>query len=50
MMMQRLTIRASPVLIERARRRARDRGVSLSRFVRDALRRYLDGVEERTTR
>ncbi len=44
--MQRLTVRAEPVLIEQAKRRARDRGVSVSQVVCEALRRYLDITEE----
>ncbi|MGD0455692.1 MAG: DUF6364 family protein [Solirubrobacteraceae bacterium] len=46
MVMQRLTIRAEPELIERAKRRARDHGVSVSQVVCEALRRYLDTTEE----
>jgi hypothetical protein len=45
-MMQRLTIRAEPALIDRAKRRASERGLSVSQVVCEAMRRYLDDAEE----
>lgn len=36
-MMQRLMIQAEPELIERAKRRAHERGVSVAQVVRDAM-------------
>jgi hypothetical protein len=46
-MMQRLMIQAEPELVERAKRRARERGVSVAQVVREALERELgaDGEE-----
>ncbi|MGH2865228.1 MAG: hypothetical protein ACRDJX_08270 [Solirubrobacteraceae bacterium] len=43
--MQRLMIQAEPELVERAKRRARERGVSVARVVREALEHEL-GVDE----
>jgi predicted transcriptional regulator len=40
-MMQRLTIRAEPELIQRVKRCAAQRGVSVSQFCREAMRREL---------
>lgn len=40
-MMQRLMIQAEPELIDRAKRRARERGVSVAQVVREALARDL---------
>jgi hypothetical protein len=42
-MMQRLMIQAEESLIERTRRRAAERGVSMAQVVRDALERELGG-------
>lgn len=36
-MMQRLMIQAEPALVERAKRRAAERGVSVAQVVRDAM-------------
>jgi hypothetical protein len=36
-MMQRLMIQAEPELVERAKRRARERGVSVAQIVREAI-------------
>lgn len=36
-MMQRLMIQAEPELVERAKRRARERGVSVAQIVREAM-------------
>jgi hypothetical protein len=44
-MMQRLMIQAEPELVERAKRRARERGVSVAQVVREALENEL-GVDE----
>ncbi len=44
--MRRLTIRAEPELIERAKHRARIRGVSVSQVVCDAIRSYLEDAED----
>jgi len=44
-MMQRLMIQAEPELVQRAKRRARERGVSVAQVVREALEREL-GVED----
>jgi hypothetical protein len=44
-MMQRLMIQADPDLIERAKRRARERGVSVAQVVREAMEHEL-GVEQ----
>jgi plasmid stability protein len=46
-MMQRVTIRAEPELIERVKRRAAQRGVSVSQFCREAMRHELGPDEER---
>jgi hypothetical protein len=46
-MMQRLMIQAEPELVERAKRRARERGVSVAQVVRDALEHELEVDEER---
>ncbi len=40
-MMQRLMIQAEPELVERAKRRARERGVSVAQVVREAMEREL---------
>jgi hypothetical protein len=47
LMMQRLMIQAEPELVERAKRRARERGVSVAQVVREALEHELgeDGEE-----
>ena len=45
-MMQRLMIQAEPELVERAKRRARERGVSVAQVVREALEHEL-GVSGR---
>jgi hypothetical protein len=45
-MMQRLMIQAEPELVERAKRRARERGVSVAQVVRDAMERELQGTED----
>jgi hypothetical protein len=45
-MMQRLMIQAEPELVERAKRRARERGVSVAQVVREALERELEVAEE----
>jgi predicted DNA-binding protein len=37
LMMQRMMIQAEPELVERAKRRARERGVSVAQVVREAL-------------
>ena len=44
-MMRRLMIQAEPELVERAKRRARERGVSVAQVVREAMEHEL-GVEE----
>jgi hypothetical protein len=44
-MMQRLMIQAEPELVERAKRRARERGVSVAQVVREALERELEVAE-----
>ncbi len=44
--MQRMTIRAEPELIERVKRRAGQRGVSVSQFCREAMRHEL-GPDEK---
>ncbi len=46
LMMQRLMIQAEPELVERAKRRARERGVSVAQVVREAMERELGDVEE----
>ena len=46
LMMQRLMIQAEPELIERAKRRARERGVSVAQVVREAMERELGSVDE----
>jgi hypothetical protein len=46
-MMRRLMIQAEPELIERAKRRARERGVSVAQVVRDAMERELGDAQER---
>ena len=46
-MMQRIMIQAEPELIERAKRRARERGVSVAQVVREAMEHELGGAEER---
>jgi hypothetical protein len=43
-MMQRLMIQAEPELVERAKRRARERGVSVAQVVREAMEHEL-GVD-----
>jgi hypothetical protein len=46
-MMRRLMIQADPELLERARRRAAERGVSVAQVVRDAMEHELvDAMEE----
>jgi hypothetical protein len=40
-MMQRLMIQAEPELVERAKRRAAERGVSMAQFLREAMEREL---------
>jgi hypothetical protein len=45
-MMQRLMIQAEPELVERAKRRARERGVSVAQVVREALERELEVAGE----
>jgi hypothetical protein len=45
-MMQRLMIQAEPELVERAKRRARERGVSVAQVVREALEHELSSPEE----
>jgi len=45
-MMQRLMIQAEPELVERAKRRAAERGVSVAQVVREALEHELDSPEE----
>ncbi len=45
-MMQRLMIQAEPELVERARRRARERGVSVAQVVREAIEHELGSSEE----
>jgi plasmid stability protein len=45
-MMQRLMIQAEPELVERAKRRAAERGVSVAQVVREALEHELAGDEE----
>jgi hypothetical protein len=44
-MMQRLMIQAEPELIERAKRRARERGVSVAQIVREAMEEKLGGPD-----
>jgi hypothetical protein len=44
-MMQRLMIQAEPELVERAKRRARERGVSVAQVVREAMEHELGGTE-----
>ena len=45
LMMQRLMIQAEPELVERAKRRARERGVSVAQIVREAMEHEL-GVDD----
>ena len=45
-MMQRLMIQAEPELVERAKRRARERGVSVAQVVREAMEHELGSAEE----
>lgn len=45
-MMQRLMIQAEPELVERAKRRAAERGVSMAQFLREAMERELASHEE----
>jgi hypothetical protein len=45
-MMQRLMIQAEPELVERAKRRARERGVSVAQVVREAMERELGSSDE----
>jgi hypothetical protein len=47
--MRRLMIQAEPELIERAKRRARERGVSVARVVRDAMEHEFGPGEEEST-
>ena len=44
-MMQRLMIQAEPELVERAKRRARERGVSVAQVVREAMEEMLGGPD-----
>jgi hypothetical protein len=44
-MMQRIMIQAEPELVERAKRRAQERGVSVAQVVREALEHELDAEE-----
>jgi hypothetical protein len=44
-MMQRLMIQAEPELVERAKRRARERGVSVAQVVREALEHELRSTD-----
>lgn len=46
-MMQRLMIQAEPELIQRAKRRAAERGISVAQVVREAMRHELGPGEER---
>lgn len=46
LMMQRLMIQAEPELVERAKRRARERGVSVAQVVREAMEHELGAAEE----
>jgi hypothetical protein len=46
LMMQRLMIQAEPELVERAKRRAAERGVSMAQFLREAMERELASHEE----
>jgi hypothetical protein len=48
-MMRRLMIQAEPELVERAKRRARERGVSVAQVVREALEHELGAAEEEPT-
>jgi hypothetical protein len=45
-MMQRLMIQAEPELVERAKRRARERGVSVAQLVREAIEHELADADE----
>jgi hypothetical protein len=45
-MMQRLMIQAEPELVERAKRRAAERGVSVAQVVRDAMEHDLGQADE----
>jgi hypothetical protein len=45
-MMQRLMIQAEPQLIERAKRRAAERGVSVAQVVREAMEHELGSSQE----
>lgn len=47
LMMQRLMIQAEPELVERAKRRAAERGVSVAQVVREAMEHELGDGEER---
>jgi hypothetical protein len=49
LMMQRLMIQAEPELVERAKRRARERGVSVAQVVREALENELRSTEPEET-
>jgi hypothetical protein len=46
LMMRRLMIQAEPELVERAKRRARERGVSVAQVVREAMEHELESGEE----
>ena len=46
-MMQRLMIQADPELVERAKRRAAERGVSVAQLVREAMEHELASPAER---
>jgi len=45
-MMQRLMIQAEPELVQRTKRRARERGVSVAQVVREAIERELGSTAE----
>jgi hypothetical protein len=47
LMMRRIMIQAEPELVDRAKLRARERGVSVAQVVREALERELGDSEER---
>jgi Ribbon-helix-helix protein, copG family len=47
--MQRLMIQAEPELLERTKRRARERGVSVAQVVREAIEHELGPGEEQAT-
>jgi hypothetical protein len=47
-MMQRIMIQAEPELVERAKRRARERGVSVAQVVREAMEHELADADEQS--